>query len=162
MRKCKICGLEAVDTAGLAAFVAHRKANHGCENKCKSCKSIEYLQWRTSNAGYRSSYHIKNKEKENKNSKMWLKENPAKSLAITRKYQVAKFSHIPPWYDEKEVTRIYEEAKNKGLEVDHIIPLQGKNVCGLHVQNNLRGISMWENRSKSNKFVDETLWKRTV
>ena len=162
MRECKICELKAVDTAGLTAFVPHRAAKHGYENKCKSCKSTEFLQWRTRNAEYRSSYHIKNKEKENQNCRAWLKENPSKGLAITRKYQAAKFSHIPPWYDEKEVTRIYAEAKSKGLEVDHILPLQGKNVCGLHVQNNLRCISMWENRSKSNKLVEDLQWKRTV
>lgn len=162
MRKCKICGLKAVNVAELSAFVPHRKAKFGYENKCKSCKSIEYLKWRTCNIGYRSAYHLKNKEKENNNSLVWLKKNPSKALAITRKYQAAKFSHIPPWYDANKVESIYAEARNKGLQVDHIVPLQGKNVCGLHVQNNLQCIPSWENKSKSNKFVDETLWKRTV
>jgi len=41
------------------------------------------------------------------------------------------------------------------MEVDHIIPLQSKIVCGLHVQNNLRCIPMRENRSKSNKLEEQ-------
>jgi hypothetical protein len=159
MRECKMCGLKALDMAQLTAFVPHRKALFGYENKCKSCKSIEYLNWRSKNFGYRSSYHLKNKEKENKNSLTWLKNNPAKVAEITRKYQVAKFSHIPPWYNANEVSQIYAEAKRLGLEVDHIVPLQGKNVCGLHVQNNLQCISLWENRSKSNKLVDQNCGK---
>jgi len=37
-------------------------------------------------------------------------------------------------------------------EVDHIIPLQGKKVCGLHTANNLQVIPMSDNRKKNNQF----------
>ena len=37
--------------------------------------------------------------------------------------------------------------------VDHRIPLQGKNVCGLHVAENLRVILARDNLRKHNKFV---------
>ena len=154
MRKCKTCGLEATTEADLNNFIRQSRAKYGRENKCKSCKSAEFALWRLNNPNYRVAYHLANKETENKNSRKWIKENPAKSLAITRKYQAAKFSSIPLWFDAEVVNKIYSEAKTKGLEVDHIIPLQGKNVCGLHVQNNLRCITMQENRSKSNKLIE--------
>lgn len=40
-------------------------------------------------------------------------------------------------------------------EVDHVVPLLGKTVSGLHVENNLRVIPMLENRRKSNIFIGE-------
>ena len=39
-------------------------------------------------------------------------------------------------------------------EVDHIVPLQGKNVCGLHWEKNLQVIPKTENRKKSSKLLE--------
>lgn len=39
--------------------------------------------------------------------------------------------------------------------VDHVIPLQGQNVSGLHVPENMRVIPALENIRKSNKFDPE-------
>lgn len=50
-----------------------------------------------------------------------------------------------------QIAKIYQEARNKGLTVDHIIPLNGKNVCGLHVPWNMQLLSKSENSSKGNK-----------
>ena len=36
----------------------------------------------------------------------------------------------PPWADLEEIKNVYLEAQYFGMHVDHIIPLQGKNVCG--------------------------------
>jgi len=66
---------------------------------------------------------------------------------------------MPEWLDKNEVNRIaskYELAKYLSEEtgipwhVDHIIPLQGENVCGLHVPWNLRVIPAYENTNKRN------------
>jgi len=61
----------------------------------------------------------------------------------------------PSWADLDAIKEIYYN-RPEGYVVDHIIPLQGKNVCGLHVEDNLQYLTHEENMSKSNKF-DETV-----
>ena len=68
----------------------------------------------------------------------------------------------PPWLTRKqksEIRQLYQIAvtmsKTTGEQyvVDHIVPLQSHEVCGLHVPWNLRVITQEENLKKSNKLV---------
>lgn len=70
---------------------------------------------------------------------------------------MAKAERIPSWADMKAIRAVYVQAAALGLTVDHIIPLRGKTVSGLHVENNLRIITGRENDIKSNKFIEELL-----
>jgi hypothetical protein len=58
----------------------------------------------------------------------------------------------PSWASFEKILDIYLNCPN-GYEVDHIIPLQGKLVCGLHVENNLQYLTRKENTSKGNRFI---------
>jgi len=61
----------------------------------------------------------------------------------------------PPWADRAAIRAIYKKAKRLSKStgeqhvVDHIVPLDGKLVCGLHVSWNLRVIPWLENARKS-------------
>lgn len=61
----------------------------------------------------------------------------------------------PPWATYDSVSAIYRDAAERrsmgeDVQVDHIIPLHGKLVCGLHVANNLEVIDRLANARKSN------------
>jgi len=68
---------------------------------------------------------------------------------------------MPKWSDRAEIKRIYEVAQRKSniegrkYHVDHIIPLRGKLVSGLHIPSNLQVILESENLAKSNQFIQE-------
>lgn len=89
----------------------------------------------------------------------YAKKNAAKYRGYCAKRNAAKLNATPKWLTEehwKQIQAFYDEAhrltQETGIshEVDHIDPLQGKDVCGLHVPWNLRVITMISNRQKGN------------
>ena len=60
---------------------------------------------------------------------------------------------IPPWFEsEKKLIAEFYDNCPEGYHVDHIIPLQGKTVSGLHTISNLQYLSAEENMLKGNKY----------
>lgn len=91
----------------------------------------------------------------------WAKNNLDKRAAAWARYYAAKLKACPKWADLEAIETLYTEAhrrtKETGIEyhVDHIVPLQGKLVSGLHVEYNLQVIPAVENCRKGNKFEPE-------
>lgn len=71
--------------------------------------------------------------------------------ASSSAYKAAKLERIPKWADLNIIEDFYSKCP-EGYEIDHIIPLQGINVSGLHVIDNLQYLTISDNREKSNKF----------
>jgi len=88
------------------------------------------------------------------------KANPEMHLARTRKRQAALLQRVPKWDPDAhlivakyQLAAMLTQASGIPHHVDHIIPLQGKNVSGLHTFSNLRVIPGEENVKKSNKYA---------
>lgn len=77
------------------------------------------------------------------------------ATARTAKYKASKLQRTPSWVSKEELASIELFYKNCpiGYQVDHIIPLQGDIVSGLHVLANLQYLTISENASKRNKFT---------
>jgi len=72
----------------------------------------------------------------------------------TNKSKLHKFyivERTPQWSELELIAEFYNNCP-KDYHVDHIVPLRGKNVCGLHVLSNLQYLPATENLKKSNNF----------
>jgi 5-methylcytosine-specific restriction endonuclease McrA len=103
-----------------------------------------------------------NRRRMNDYSLAYAKRNPHKITAHVRKRQAAKLQRTPHWLTEDQIKTMelfYMAAaaltKDTGVrhEVDHIVPLQGKLVSGLHVPWNMQILTRSQNRSKTNYFT---------
>jgi hypothetical protein len=78
--------------------------------------------------------------------------------ARERRQYIFKFAQ-PVWADKAEIAKIYGLAKKVSdwaghrFVVDHIVPIKGQTVCGLHVHTNLQILPWHINASKSNYYV---------
>jgi len=153
MKKCIKCN----DFKDLSSF------NKG-RNNCKICQSNYKKKWFRENKEKESEacqeHYKNNKEHILSKVKDWQDKNKGKRISYNAKYRSAKLNATLPGYDE-EINLFYLEAKvlegQDGIKrhVDHIVPLQGKTICGLHVPWNLRVITAQENLNKSNKLLNK-------
>jgi hypothetical protein len=96
-------------------------------------------------------------EKTKTRNKAYVAANRQTVTAYFREYNWIKRRRLvkatPAWADLEVIREYYRLARRAGKEVDHIVPIAGKNVCGLHVLNNLQMLSRSENASKGNRHA---------
>lgn len=146
MKKC--CRCKEIKT--LDNFHRTKRNPDGLQYYCIECNKKAAKIW-----------YIKYKKQHKNRVKNWTKNNSDKNTAKATKYKNSKLNRTPKWLSKsqiKQMEKFYTKAaklsKKYGIpyEVDHIIPLQGKNVSGLHVPWNLRVITAKQNRKKKNSF----------
>jgi 5-methylcytosine-specific restriction endonuclease McrA len=155
MKKCCYCK----NTLDFSLFGKNKTRKDGYQPMCKECKNKE-----------NRVYHSQHREQELVYSKKYFdvigRFQKDKISAASAKRKAAKLQAIPDWLSEFDLVAIqckYSVSKmltKHGYEkyaVDHIVPLQGKTVCGLHVPWNLQVITASENSKKGNRFNGEKL-----
>lgn len=125
---------------------------------------------------YDRRYRLKNADKLDALKAQWRGDNQAKVRQIKAEYKrrnphreaehamrrnARKRQATPRWLTEvhyDEMRLIYLDAATRPggpWHVDHIVPLGGATVCGLHVPWNLRVILATENCAKHNRLIED-------
>ena len=106
-------------------------------------------------------YYLRTKEYKAEYVKKYAKSNPHMINKVSAKRRASKLNRTPKWLTKDDlwiINEIYDLAVKRtkilGVKwhVDHIIPLQGKLVSGLHVPSNMQVILGSENHAKNNKY----------
>jgi len=147
----------------LTEFSARQDATRGYEYHCKECRKLAGRLARARSQGNviaAQKWKSKNRAHTRKQAREWQIANPGKTSANRRAYEVRKVQAIPPWSNLAEVAKKYVVASywneiwpEDPVHVDHIIPLKGKNVSGLHTELNLQILRAIDNIRKSNKLI---------
>jgi len=129
------------------------------ESRCKECarerRRDKYVKDPAKDQAWSNDWKTRNKERTLIKQAEYKKTLHGKSVcnASNAKRKAALLQRLPTWTDLGAIEAFYDKAATAGLTVDHIIPLQGKRVSGLHVPHNLQLLSKAENSSKKNVFA---------
>lgn len=177
--KCKVCE----ETKTLDKFVKHKNYKTGRMTTCKSCWATAQKKYRQENIqtvraternSKRKTYkpeierqrkreaYKTNPTKFRKRNLEWYYNNKEKVFDSVASRNRRRKEATPRWLTKEQRLDILQMYRLKrklskllgvDYEVDHIVPLQGKNVCGLHVPWNLQLLEKSLNRSKGNSYV---------
>lgn len=104
-----------------------------------------------------AEWRAANPERKKEADRNWRAANPERVAAYIRAYKKRRARATPAWANEFFLAEAYELAARRTAatgvcwEVDHLVPLQGRAVCGLHVENNIAVIPQSINCAKSNR-----------
>lgn len=134
----------------------YRKKRLKIKNKAKENGELCYFTGVPCIYGHISYRYVSNDTCKECTTKIHSKRHKGIRNANSKAYRVRKIQRLPKWANLNTIKNIYKNCP-EGMVVDHIIPLQGENVCGLHVENNLQYLTISENTQKGNKFVSEII-----
>lgn len=133
---------------------------------CKQCQRTKSSRYRKENGNEvnarRRAHYAETAEDQRARRNRWARNNSGTVLAANARRKQSQRQRTVSWANDQLIAAYYKEAKRleelTGIQfhVDHIIPLQGELVSGLHVETNLQLLPAHENIGKSNSFDPET------
>lgn len=162
MKYCNKCKT----TKSFDSFAHSKNRKDSLAIYCKSCNNNYKKLWQKDNkekvAAYDKEWQQKNKDKKSSNYKNWQTNNRAKVNSYNSYRRALEKQATPKWLTDSH--KLHMECKyslavmlsnntEEQHHVDHIVPLNGKAVCGLHVPWNLQILSAQANFQKGNKLV---------
>lgn len=158
MKTCTKCG----EAKPLEAFHKHKQSPDGRSWTCKVCACARARKARAANVDVvrkkdQIRQKLKDKEKLRQVKSAHYQRNRGRYQAWVAERRARKANATPPWADRDKINAIYAEAAalraiGVDVDVDHIVPLKGRDVSGLHVHFNLQLMLSTENKSKGNRF----------
>mgnify|MGYP003648176826 CR=1 FL=1 len=158
---CKCCG-----ETDEGKFYPHKGGYKGLRALCKNCKKREQKDYRINNIDKRlnieAKYRGNNKDSISKQASRWAGDNKEKGrLSVAQRRSVEKRA-MPKDSTFMKIKVFRNEAGDKGLAGDHIIPIQGKlpdgrRVMGCHSVSNMQMITGSENSIKGYLITYEDL-----
>lgn len=138
-------------------------SNSTCIDCNRSIALVHYRRNSKSRIALVAEYRDKNPRKAKQWARRSYEKNKEAYCARSMERHTTKLQRMPLWLTEqhrKEIRAVYKErdrlaeATGKVFHVDHIVPLRGETVSGLHVPWNLQILTAFDNLSKSNKFSE--------
>jgi hypothetical protein len=153
MKTCNKCLI----SKSLEEFHNDSYSKSGKKSICKQCKNNQRSAWKKANPDknrkHSLTFYRKNTEIYKARAKLWRKLNPQKANWTTVKRRSYIKRATPSWANLEKIKEIYMNCP-KGFHVDHVVPLRGKIVSGLHVESNLQYLIAIENVKKGNRYAD--------
>lgn len=155
MRKCKQCSGSMEGKRSNAIYCSRE-----CKDIERDIRRTSQGHWKTPAERERNkTYRTNNPGQSLERGRKWTKNNKGSVNAKKAARRSAQYSATPSWADKEAIKRIYIVSQfltdkiGEPHHVDHIVPLRGENICGLHVEYNLDVIPAKDNLIKGNRYA---------
>jgi hypothetical protein len=165
-KKCSKC----LKIKPITEFYKAKGRKLDARSECKKCTNMSSRSWQLRHPDYNKNlckarylknpeiflacnkkWKLKNLEKVKEYSRKRKKTHSGETNNVNARRRANKLNQTPTWANLVMIKQFYINCP-KGYEVDHIVPLQGKNVSGFHVEYNLQYLTPKDNQKKGNRI----------